>query len=424
MTRLLFALLFSLLSTPVLAEAVEWAEGRWFDGTTFVAGTRWSVDGVMTLRRPKAVDRTVNLANRYIVPAFGDAHHHGIDSIEALDDKVHAFLEAGIFFVKNPNAIADLLTPEVRAKVNRPGSIDVAFANGGLTSTGGHPAPLHAYLASIGVFKGLKPEDMENRAYFFLDEERDIEAKWPRIVASKPDFLKAFVLFSGRTRSHDGKAKGLSPTVLQALVPKARAAGLSITAHIDTAEDFRHAVEAGVDEITHLPQPDPRVSADLSAYAIDRATAELAAQRGIVVVTTASTTERLSGSALPKQWLGAMRASYAANIRTLSEAGVRLAIGSDGISGERRFATGRDEVLYLAEHKMAGNLALLRMWAREAPRAIFPKRRLGSLGEGDEASFLALAGDPIADIAEVKRITLRVQRGLVLPPLTPIVLAR
>jgi hypothetical protein len=29
------------------------------------------------------------------VPAYGDAHHHGIDSDEAIDDKILVFLEAG-----------------------------------------------------------------------------------------------------------------------------------------------------------------------------------------------------------------------------------------------------------------------------------------------------------------------------------------
>ena len=61
--------------------------------------------------------RVVDLAERHVVPAFGDAHHHGIDSAQGLDDKILVFLEAGIFYVKNPNVIPDLLTPEVRRKL-------------------------------------------------------------------------------------------------------------------------------------------------------------------------------------------------------------------------------------------------------------------------------------------------------------------
>jgi hypothetical protein len=426
MKRLLAALLLA-AAWPAVADSVEWNEGLWFDGTAFVPGRRWSVNGVFVSRAPKRLDRVVNLGGQRVVPAFGDAHHHGIDSADGLDLKIGAFLEAGIFYVKNPNVIPDLLTPEVRAKLNRPESIDVAFANGGLTSTGGHPAPLHAYLASIGVFPGLKPEDLENRAYFFVDSEADLEAKWARILAGKPDFIKVFLGFS--EEESEGRLppfghRGIDPRLVPSVVRRAHAAGLRVSAHVDTAADFRNAVAAGVDEVNHLPSPDPRFSPDLSAYRIEAASAKAAAERGIVVVTTASTTERLSGSALGEAWVRSMRENQAANLKILRDAGVRLAIGSDGISGERTFATGRDEVKFLAGHGMLDNLALLRMWSREAPRTIFPKRRLGALDPGCEADFLVLAGDPLEDISNLWRIILRVKAGRVLPPMVPVVLRR
>ena len=421
-----FAALAALAQAPH-AESIEWSNGRWFDGTRFVAGTRWSVDGVFAAKRPAKPDRRVNLDAKFVTPAFGDAHHHGIDSIEALDEKIAAFLEAGIFYVKNPNVIPDLLTPAVRAKLDGPQSIDVVFANGGLTATGGHPAPLHEYLASIGVFPGLRPRDMRDRAYFFVDSEADLEAAWPRILEGKPDFIKTFLLFSEefeKRRDAPKAHKGLDPKLLPAIVRKAHAAGLRVSTHIDTATDFRHAVDAGVDEINHLPQADPRFSPDLSAYVIDAATAKRAAARGIVVVTTASTTERLSGKGLDADWVKASRANQAANIRALREAGVALAIGSDGISGETVFATARDEVKFLAANGMLDNTTLLRLWSRETPRTIFPGRRLGELRAGFEANFLVFAGNPVQDLANIERIVMRVKRGLVLPPMAPVVLRR
>ena len=39
----------------------------------------------------------------------------------------------------------------------------------------------------------------------------------------------------------------------RALWQAAHAAGLQLTAHVETAEDFRHAVRAGVDELAHVP---------------------------------------------------------------------------------------------------------------------------------------------------------------------------
>jgi hypothetical protein len=367
--------------------------------------------------------------------------------------------------------IPELLTPEVRSKLNRPDSVDVVFANGGLTSTGGHPVPLHGYLASVGVFPGLKPEDMENRAYFIIDSEADLEAKWPKILAGKPDFIKTFLLFTdalpggqstffhleserrsagsspspsrdrdispsplgegrggGKPGSDPWEGRGagyhgLDPKVLAAIVQRAHASGLRVTSHIDTAADFRHAVEAGVDEINHLPQPDQRYSPDLSAYVIDAATARLAARKHITVVTTASTTERLSPG-LAAEWLPAMRANQVANLRTLHEAGVKLAIGSDAISGERRYVTARDEVRFLAAKKMLDPLALLQAWAVNTPKTIFPGRKVGELREGFEVNFLVLGGDPLEDPDQLHRIAMRVKEGRVLPPMPVIVLGR
>ena len=429
--RLLAALALGLAACGALAGPVAWRGGLWFEGDRFVPGTRWSDGGVFLARAPERIERAVELGGRHVVPAYGEAHHHGIDSDDGIDDKITVFLEAGIFYVKNPNVIPELVTPAVRAKLNRPGSIDVAFANGGLTSPGGHPQPLHAYLASIGVFRGLVPADMEGRAYHTVADEAELEAKWPRIVAARPDFIKAFLLFS---EAYDGKAplrretdgeahKGLDPRLLAAIVRKAHAAGLRVSCHIDTARDFEHAVEAGVDEVNHLPQPDPRFSPDLSAYRIAPGVARKAAARGITVVTTASTTERLSPS-LPVAWLIPMRRNQAENLRVLARAGVKIAIGSDGISGERRFVTARDEVKFIADRRLLDPLQLLRAWSVDTPRTIFPGRRLGALDPGFEADFLVLEGNPLDDPENLHRIALRVKAGELLPPIDPIVLGR
>jgi len=429
--RRLFASLLLALPLCCAADAVDWRNGLWFDGNDFHPGDKYSVDGVFVATAPARIDRTVELGERYMVPAYGDAHHHGIDSADGLDDKITVFLEAGIFYVKNPNVIPELLTPAVRSRLNHADSIDVVFSNGGLTSPGGHPAPLHDYLASLGVFPGLRPEDMENRAYFIIADGNDLEAKWPLILAGRPDFIKTFLLFSEEYEGHeplhretDGKPhKGLDPKVLAAIVGKAHAAGLRVSTHIDTVRDFENAVDAGVDEINHLPQPDQRFSPDLSAYVITAELARRTASKGITVVTTASTTERLSPS-LPAGWIAPMRANQVANLRALLGAGVKIAIGSDAISGERRFVTGRDEVHFLALHRMMDPLQLLRAWSVDTPKTIFPKRRIGELRAGFEANFLGLNGNPIDDPANLDRISMRVKAGRVFSPQPAIVLGR
>ncbi len=61
---------------------------------------------------------------------------------------------------------------------------------------------------------------------------------------------------------------------------------------------------------------------------------------------------------------------------------------------------GRDslkEADYLQAIGVFSNLEVLRMWAVATPKDVFPKRKLGELKPGYEASFLVLAGDPLQD---------------------------
>ena len=60
---------------------------------------------------------------------------------------------------------------------------------------------------------------------------------------------------------------GLDPRLVPLIVNKAHAAGLRVSAHVDTVTDYRIALKAGVDEMAHLPgyyvglEEDPRTQA-------------------------------------------------------------------------------------------------------------------------------------------------------------------
>lgn len=399
MKRLLLTLL---VACPMLGDTIAFTNGRWFDGTSFRAATFYSVDGVLSTRKPAHIDSTHDLGGKYVIPPFGDAHHHGIDGPQQLDAKIKQFLDSGIFYVKNPNVIPDYLTPEVRAKLNTASSIDVAFSNGGLTKSKGHPVALHAMLVKNNVFPGMNESQMENHAYFIVDSAKDLDAKWAEIVAGKPDFIKTFVLFTGTD-----KQEGLDEEVLRAIVKRAHASGLRVSSHIETANDFRIAVDAGVDEINHLPMPRGKMAREL--FVIDDATARRAAKRGTSVVTTVGVHERFGMQMKPET-----RAIYIENVQRLLRNGVRVAVGSDGISGELPMPTALDEALNLHKHGYATNLSLLKMWTEYTAATIFPKRKIGHLRNGYEASFLVLDADPLADFANVQKIALRVKQGRVL----------
>jgi imidazolonepropionase-like amidohydrolase len=56
------------------------------------------------------------------------------------------------------------------------------------------------------------------------------------------------------------------------------------------------------------------------------------------------------------------------------------------------------------------------MWTEDTPKTIFPKRKIGALKEGYEASFLALESNPLDDLTNVRKIRYRFKQGYLLRP--------
>ena len=87
---------------------IAFQEGQWFDGERFVKTRFYSVDGVLTRQKPDRIDRKMDLEDLFIVPPFGEAHNHNVEPGTA-DTMVPRYLREGIFYIKNPNSIAEEL---------------------------------------------------------------------------------------------------------------------------------------------------------------------------------------------------------------------------------------------------------------------------------------------------------------------------
>jgi len=134
--------------------------------------------------------------------------------------------------------------------------------------------------------------------------------------------------------------------------------------------------------------------------------AKLAAERGIVVITTAASALRS-----PEAVRAALKPEQAANLKLLRENGVQLAVGSDNPADSSVI-----EADYLQRLGVFDNLALLKLWTETTAKTIFPKRKIGALSEGYEASFLALEGNPLEDWQNIRKIRLRFKQGDLLEP--------
>jgi imidazolonepropionase-like amidohydrolase len=398
-------------SGPQFPHNIALVNGKWFDGESFETRNVYSVDGRFVFSKPARVDRTIDLTGMWIVPPFGEAHNHNINGIEERDrNAIQRFLSDGVFYVKIPGNLP--LTDEVKRSLplNRPDGIDAVFSHGAmLTASGGHPQMLADLIwLRPGYFPGHTKETLKDHRYFTIDSEEELENKWPQIIGQRPDFIKVILWHSEEFEKRKNDAAyygqyGLDPRLLPTVVAKARATGLKVSAHVSDAADFRAAVEAGVDEIAHLPLS--------GLIPIGGTEARLAAERGIVVNTTCGIVRTLPPQILPRDTLPQALQTQLANLKLLGQSGVTLAIGSDNVTD-----SSVGELEYLQGLGIFDNLALLKMWAETTPRTIFPNRRIGALSEGYEASFLALEGNPVEDLKNVRRIRLRFKQGFPLEP--------
>jgi tetratricopeptide (TPR) repeat protein len=379
MSRGFFALLFLALPTLAQAEAFHLVNGQWYDGETFVEREFFGVDGVLRTNHDGPA-HTVDLDGAWVVPGLGNAHTHSIGNQDFAVES-QRFLRNGVFYVANPNSVASR-TQHARAALDGPDTVDALFANGGLTSSGGHP---------IQIFeKEPGRSEMEGDAYWIVDDLADLEAKWAAIVETRPDFLKVYL---EQSESHAARKddpsfygkRGLDPRLVAPIVERTHADGMRVAAHVTSRADFVVAIKAGVDEIAHLP---------LESLTLEDA--ELAANAGVVVVTTVL-------SHRPAPHVADLDRLHRANLHLLQNAGVAVVLGTDSQ------ASVVDEVIKL-ESLGLDRATLLRMLVVDTPRHLFPHRSL-ALTDGAEASFVALEGNPLEALNALERIDVRYKQG-------------
>lgn len=432
MPRLHFVLALLCLSActgriqePVLTARVSpsptfaFVNGRWFEGARFVDRTLYAINGVFTDRPSATIDTTVDLGRGYVIPPFGDAHTHNLDGTFNLDTIRARYIHEGTFYVQvltNSTTGANA----VRSRWNRACDLDVTYANGGISSTLSHPFLAYEPRAMRSIPFGADWRDHAaairasrlrlGDAYWFIDSLPDLDGVWPRIVATRPDLLKIFLLDA---REHPSAMPdtglpsgfGLRPSVIGPLVQRARAEGLRVSAHIETAADLRLAIESGVTIFAHLPGYGVADSVDLARFAIDETTARLAGARGVTAIPTLSWS-RDPGFATSEAGIRRRMENQARNIQLLRTHGATIALGSDkfGSTASQEFQEFRRLGLWT-------NAELLTLWGETTSRSIFPSRRIGRLEPGYEASFLVLRQDPLASLDAVGDIAMRFKQG-------------
>lgn len=398
---------------PADINVTAFTNGRWFDGHSFRKKTGYAVSSFLSFRRPSHVDAVVDLKGGFVVPPFGEAHNHNVEPLNKVDALIQRYLNHGIFYVKDPDNLPDGRV-KVLPKLNRPESIDVSFSNGGFTSSDGHPAEIVKRNIDRGVWTGA---DGDGAFYYTISTEADLERKWPQFLATKPDFVKTYLLYSEdyAARKDSDKYygwKGLDPALLRLIVEKAHAAGLRVSTHIESSVDFHNALSAGVDEINHMPGF--RAHADViphavSEFQISNSDAALAARQGTYVVTTLAGAASIDLQGPDARLRREADELNRRNLTLLKKYKVKLAFGSDSYRSDTV-----PEAMYLESLHVFDSSSLLAIWCTTTAKTIFPSRKIGELKEGYEASFVVLSGNPVQNFSAVQHVVYGVKQGHIL----------
>ena len=373
--------------------------GSVFDGKGFSKQDWYMVDGLFTKVEPTGSVKELDLAGKFIVPPYGDAHCHHIDGAylaRQLNDK---YLSEGTLYVQSMGNHSSL-RDEADTVVNKSNSIDVAYANAGFTAEYGHPAYLYESL-QLNMDNKLTPQERADYvksqkrvqvgdSYWLADSPALLEESWPKYLASDPDIVKVFLVDTiNRPQNLKGMpgTVGLDTNMLPLVVKKGHEAGLKVYAHVDTAYDFLLAMRAGVDGTAHMPGYGMNKE-EAERFAIDGKTARLAAKRFIQPTISLATYYSEKDRFLAVQQL------QKKNVAALRAAGASFVVGSDNFS-----KTQIEEALSWNAVGFS-NTDIFRSLFETTPQSIFPYRKIGRIVEGYEGSFVVLDANPMTDLSK------------------------
>jgi imidazolonepropionase-like amidohydrolase len=412
--RFLYAniIMFAVAAVPACVQSpavgTAYTNGVWYDGDAFVGRDVLVRDGLFAALGSGEPADVVDLDGAFVLPAFGEAHHH---MVLCRADRIKQFLDAGIVYAGIMNHRVS--SRACQAEMNTRESVEVINALAGVTAPDAHPTQIGA--------RFLDPDNIDGEWVHHVADAEHLDTLWPRIDADRPDILKVFLSYSEEyemlrdDENIPSWYRGLDPDLIPAIVEGAHERGLRVAAHVMSANDFDVSVNAGVDIVAHLPGfvrgpgfTDPphhpwlvAAGHDDARYLISATSAQAAADRGALVITTVSD----GGAGDVEQ----------RNIATLRDAGVTLLIGSD--RGEYNSV---DEAVFLVESEFMPADEVVQSLSMTTPRALFPDRDIASFTPGAEATFVVLGGDPLADISALRDVRMLVKNGRVIRPVTSV----
>jgi imidazolonepropionase-like amidohydrolase len=226
----------------------------------------------------------------------------------------------------------------------------------------------------------------------------------------------------------------LQPDVVSAIIGRAHELGLTVTGHVPTALGLTRAIEAGMDQVAHLP-----INGDLQSPQT-RATIELLAKRKIVIDPTLPWNELLGHA--PETSLESLEPGFAhappallanyrsvkndtdaatakrrvrdseAMVKALFDAGVPIVAGTDGALPGYSLLRSIEMYVEAGMTPMQAIESATRVPAESMGLA----KDSGTIEPGKRADLIILDADPLANISNVRKLRWVVANGRIMAP--------
>jgi len=339
---------------------------------------------------------TVDLRDRFVMPGLIDAHSH-ISIVPGLGDQIGQLRQAAVpqALRATANLRRDLFAGTTTMRVMSEESfldLDVREAiEGGVI-----PGP-----RLLCGTRGITASNGHGRAHSAFDGVDEIRRGVRENFQRGADHVKIFMTGGVASAGTTLKACVYTRDEVRAAVEEAERVGKYAAAHAHGGPGLRLSVEEGVSTIEH------------GALATDEDIA-LMKERNTWLVCTFSIFLHPNGieqgdgrnPAIMEKMRWARRVVDENFPRHLAT-GVRFALGTDAVHGQMPF-----EMATLVRLGVSPRDALLAAtrWSAEACRV---QDQVGSLAVGKRADLIAIDGDPLKDIAAMRRVRLVMKDGVI-----------
>ncbi|KKC27222.1 amidohydrolase family protein [Sphingomonas sp. SRS2] len=340
----------------------------------------------------------------WLMPGLIDTHIHLLDfsvvtDPDSLSDYVDnvipltldRFLQNGITSVKSVgDPTTEILALRARLSAGSLRGPRLFVTGSSITGRDGHPVSTvfggNRWYAARAVGEVDSAQMMRDLVHHLADQRVDaikLVSEGACCIPGSPQYVWQNPVFPAAV-----ELVRLPRQILRAGIEAAHERRLRVTVHTVQQDAAIEAVEAGADGLEHgitvEPITDPRLL-------------DMIRDRGVVYT--------------PTLWIkGEMHPTSIPNTRVVMDAGVRIACGSDSFPGRGAFGENTIEEAELLVAAGMSTSQVLVAATSEAARHL-DRSDIGTLAPGKSADMILLAGNPVEDISNLRKLRLTILNG-------------